>query len=269
MATFFGEIVTTSSRVDADDDEEEDEKAEIVSPVLRWSPDVRAEIGLSKDEILSCDNLLLAIGPAATGFVHTYVLGQEHEVIGVVVSGLKNKDSNSFHQTMHTDKTCFLYRLKSQPKTLVCQCNCQVSAEQAFSWTEQLFRNLKNPSVTILGSCQITEYKSHDPIQAPPFIKCLCSSEFKDKPVCAYLPQPNTVSELAAAVLNCCQVRGMPAVLYMAYLDSVHLEIASMKVFLPVLNNPQLKNILKVNTDAEITMKKLVELDTTQNPLYI
>ncbi|XP_077977860.1 proteasome assembly chaperone 1-like [Glandiceps talaboti] len=271
MATFFGEVLDVASRAfDADDDEDDDEKiTPPSSPVLRWSPEIRNEIKQSEDSVLNCSLLLLAIGPAPTGFVQSYVLREDYEHIGVIVSGLRTKDSNSFQQTLHTDKTCFVYRLKRRPDIVICQCNARVSADQAFHWTEKLFSSIKKSCVVILASSQVTEYKALEQNQTIPFIKCLCSSVFTEKPVCAYLPQPNTVSELPSAVLNFCQVHSIPSVLYMAYLDSAHLDIASMKVFLPVLDNVLLKEVSKVNGKADNSLKKLVELNTAQNPLYI
>ncbi|XP_002733652.1 proteasome assembly chaperone 1-like [Saccoglossus kowalevskii] len=272
MATFFGEIVTFPSRAvdEEEDDDDVDQVTAICQPVLRWCPEIRLEISKSPDKTISCKTLIVAVGPVATGFIESYVLSKDDDTLGVVVSGMKQTDGNSFSQTMHTDKSCFIYRLRQHRDIVVCQCNSKVSAEQAFIWTQQVFSNIKQSSqVIILSSLQVTEYKSHSRNHTTPFLNCLCSSTLKTKPVCPYLSQPNTVADLPAAILNYCQVYGIAAVLYVTYSDTAYLEVASMKSFLPLLDVQPLKDIVKINSNIDFTLKKLVELNTSQNPLYL
>ncbi len=73
------------------------------------------------------------------GFAQTYLMeGQQCEVLGVICSGLGDKDINTFGQRAATDKSCHIYRLQHKPNMLIVQCNTQVTPEQSHSWVHEV-----------------------------------------------------------------------------------------------------------------------------------
>ncbi|XP_078698155.1 proteasome assembly chaperone 1-like [Branchiostoma floridae x Branchiostoma belcheri] len=269
----FGDLVLASSRA-VDDDEEEEEASQKPSPcaVLRWSAQAKQEISESPNDCIECSALIVAIGPVATGFIHTYLLHQETEILGMIGSGLSENTCNAFEQTSPADATCFLHRLKSAPSVILCQCNVDVPSEMMFSWTQQLFSciNIHNTYIGVLASAPVSEFRSSVSLSdvTVPFLRGLKTNQFHGKPVCPYLEQPNTVKGLPASVLSHCQVYRVPAVLYMCYSDSIYVEIPAIKAFLPVLKGTPFRDIVQENPHADITLRKLVELRAQQNNLY-
>ena len=77
-------------------------------------------------------------GYTPTGFVQTYFLHKEAERIGILCSGLTEHTANTLDQDAFTDETCYIYRVKSQPSILYCQCNTKVLPEQAYSWVDKV-----------------------------------------------------------------------------------------------------------------------------------
>jgi len=75
--------------------------------------------------------------------MHTYILDHhEKDCLGVICSGIHDRDVSTLSQQSHADKTCYIYRLHHKPEVLVVQCKVDVLAEQAFSWTEQVNREI-------------------------------------------------------------------------------------------------------------------------------
>ena len=73
------------------------------------------------------------------GFVQTYLMeGHTSEILGVICSGMKEGTINTFSQNSPTDSTCYIHRLSNNTETVIVQCNTDVSAEQSFSWTNEV-----------------------------------------------------------------------------------------------------------------------------------
>jgi len=68
----------------------------------------------------------------------TYIVHKNFEMIGGVFGGMREGDFTSLHQQSPTDKTCYIYRCKDNPGVIVCQCNMDVTPEQAFSFSTQV-----------------------------------------------------------------------------------------------------------------------------------
>ena len=74
-----------------------------------------------------------------SGFTQTYILeNQETEIIGIICSGMKDRELTSFSQQNATDKNCYIHRIKDKDDILVVQCKVDISPEQAFSWTQEV-----------------------------------------------------------------------------------------------------------------------------------
>ncbi|CAH1798809.1 unnamed protein product [Owenia fusiformis] len=206
MATFYGEIVQPYSRAVDDDDDEDDVIPDTSCSVLRWSPTAKLEMEESPTQCLQCEVLIIAIGQEATGFSQAYLLENDAEIICVICSGMDEQDVNTFSQTAPTDKTCYIYRLKSRPNIMMCMCNSKVTSEASYSWTEKVFSKLEKPPdqqmyVAVLSSTLASEFKSETPIGdlKLPFLRSLSTNEFPGTPICPYLEVPNVVPGLPAS----------------------------------------------------------------------
>ncbi|XP_021359417.1 proteasome assembly chaperone 1-like [Mizuhopecten yessoensis] len=273
MATFFGEILPVSSRAVDDDDDDDDLEPLDCDLWMRWSEKAQADMKTSDDGTLQCHTLVVAIGPAATGFARVYILHEEFDLIGGIFGGIKEHDFNTFQQTSPTDKTCYLYRSTQNPLIMVCQCNVDISPEQSYSFVTKLFAgiNLNTTYISILCTCSTSEYKSDIPIldMQPPFLRALKSAKFAGTPLCPYVEQPNVIAGLPAQLLSSCQIHGHRAVLYCCYTDTIYLTSAMMKTYIPLLNSTPIKDVIQKNPHAEKELKKIVALHTSHNTLYL
>ncbi|XP_033125671.1 proteasome assembly chaperone 1-like [Anneissia japonica] len=270
-AAYFGDVVTQISRA-VDDDEEDCQLDESLLPVLRWCPSIRQQLEASSTKCLKCSILMVAVGAEAVGFSQAYLLPEDPEILGVIASGMSSLDKNSFSQKADSDKTCFIHRLASNPEVLVVLCKSNVAPEQAFSWTQQLFENIESENlyVTVLSSSLVTEYKSSKLVSelSTPFIRALRSSAYKAKPQSPFLEAPNMVSSLPAAVLNHCQVNSIAAVLYVAFVDSPHVDVESMEVFKPVLEATPVKDLVQPRPGASKRLQQFVSVHLNTINLY-
>ncbi|XP_064596687.1 proteasome assembly chaperone 1-like [Liolophura sinensis] len=275
MATFFGEVLPVHSRaVDDDDDDDETDCVDFCPAVIKWNPDIK---GLCEDiqseKSLACSSMLIAVGPAASGFVHAYLIDNESEAIAAICTGFTDDDSKLFIPQSPTDKTCRLYRSRQSPKQFTCICNSVVSPEQAFSWTSQLFDHidLSEAQVAVLSSSVTSEYRTDVPSSelTVPFVKALRTQAFTGSPFCPYLEQPNIVNGLPAQILTYLHIRKLKGILYHCYTDTIFLDSRTIKAFKPILTTAPFKDSVKVNPKADEQLKHIVHLHTTSNTLYL
>ncbi|CAC5424793.1 PSMG1 [Mytilus coruscus] len=288
MATFFGEVLPVISRAVEEDDDNDSESEFFESRVTAlWTRAAKQSMSESEGK-LPCEILIIAVGPAATGFIQTYVIHKNYEIIAGLFSGLHEDDINTLSQKTPTDKSCFLYRKKDCPKILVCQCNITVTPEQAFSFTEQfvivtleqafsfteqLFPsiNLEDAYVSLLCSAHTSEYKADIPISdmEVPFLRSLRSTKYLGTPLAPYVDQPNIVTGLPAQCLSYCQVNKVIAVLYVCYTDSIQVDSPTMRCFLPLIQSTPIKDIVEKNPKADEMLRTIVDLHTKHNTLYL
>lgn len=227
----------------------------------------------SPDGKLPAEILIIAIGPAATGFIQTYLIHKNYEVIGGLFSGMDEDDVNTFSQDSPTDKSCYIYRKKDASEILVCQCNVTVLPEQAFSFVEQLFPSicLDVCYVSILCSAHTSEYKAEIPISdmEVPFLRSLRSTKYQGTPLAPYIDQPNIVTGLPAQCLSYCQMNMVKAVLYVCYTDSIQVDSATMRCFLPLIQSTPIRDIVEKNPKADEMLRIIVDLHTKHNTLYL
>jgi len=72
------------------------------------------------------------------GFAQSYLLSDDFYIVGALFSGMSESDVNTFDQKSPSDKTCYIYRSRSNQKAFLCMCKTDVSNEQSYSWTEQV-----------------------------------------------------------------------------------------------------------------------------------
>ncbi|KAL4232543.1 Proteasome assembly chaperone 1 [Mactra antiquata] len=274
MATFFGEIVPSFSRA-VDDDDDEEESPHVATTNVRWSPLVRAELLQIPDGKLPCQTLIVAVGPAAAGFAQAFILNDDYYIVGAIFSGMEETDVNTFDQKSPTDKTCYIYRSTQIPDAFLCLCKTDVSAEQSYSFTEQLFSCINIESkyfyMSILCSCMTSEYKCDVPVSDmnPPFLRALKTTQFVGVPPCKYLEQPNLVSGLPAQLLTYAQIKEVKAVLYICYTETIYLDSASMKIFKPLLETTPIRDLIQVNPKGDEVINHLVDMYSLKNTMYL
>ncbi|XP_067946109.1 proteasome assembly chaperone 1-like [Watersipora subatra] len=270
--SFYGEVLPVFSRaVDEEEDEDDAECVPVESSVLQWSPEALAE--MKREGGLECGILVIAIDSVATGFVQTHLLYEGAERLGVLCSGLSDNCINTLDQESFTDETCYIYRLRSHPSILFCQCNTKVIPEQSSSWVQQLFSSVKSihTYVAVLSHKSVSEYRS---IQAPsqinvPFLRALKTTHFQGTPICRYLEQPNIIDGLPAQIITHCQVKAIPAVFYVCYTENIYLDIESLKEFTKLTATTPFRDFYVPNPNASEELRKLVDQKNKSNLLYM
>lgn len=273
MATFFGEVLPVISRAVDDDEDEEEHQNDDWSVHVRWTSEACNSMSASTNKKLECDILIIAVGSAATGFAQTYITHDDYEIIGGVFGGLQETDVNTFQQTAPTDKSCYIYWKKSNKKVLVCQCNTDIKPEQSYSWVTELLPciDLTVAYVSTLCSTYTSDYRGEVPISemTVPFLRALKTEKFKGVALCPFLEQPNIVSGLPAQILTYCKMNNIAAMLYVCYTENLYLDSITMKTFNPLLRSTPIRDIIEKNPKAEETLKKIVELHSCHNTLYL
>ncbi|KAJ8267144.1 hypothetical protein GJAV_G00138990 [Gymnothorax javanicus] len=277
MATFFGEVLSVYSRAVEEDDEDLENENEEDQQIRReieqkrevhvsWCPEVTESVTDSPDRTLQCSELVISVGPNATGFLSACVLNSgSWEVVGSV-SLWNERSRDSCRQP-----GCVIYRQSDCPKVLICQCSCYIAEDQLFQWAEKVLSCLQQRglNVTVLSDCSMAEYKSPDSLfsSGAPFLRALKSSPYAVQADCPLLEQPNIVTGLAAAVLNHCQVKRIPAIVYQCYSDVITPDSVTMATYRPAL--ARLSSVLKLESglNTEI-LRKLVHVNEAQSNLY-
>ncbi|KAI0232187.1 Proteasome assembly chaperone 1 [Lamellibrachia satsuma] len=274
MATFFGEVLPVISRAVDDDDDDDEIYDTKITPVVRWSAEARQEMSESASHCLGCELLVIATGPAATAFAHVYVLGEQTtDLLAVVCSGSSTSHRNSLTQRAPTDRTCFVHRLREKRHVWLMQCNTEISAEQAFSFTDQLFSkvNTGGLQVTVLTTQPISGFRTetrHSDLEVP-FLRALTTTHHEGRLPCPLLEQPTTVDGLPAQLLTYCQLHQIAAILYTCYTDINCPDIDSVRAFKKLLQSPPIKDIVTETSEADTQLRKLMTQHTKLNSLYI
>jgi len=273
MATFFGEVVTASSRAldedeDYDDDDDlayEDEEDERIHQELQekrevqlnWGPGISA----GDSGTVPCSNVIIAVGHNATNFLSAYVL-----------------NSVAWEEAGHTSvwkegKTAVFHRYKDNTSVLICQVTNYVPEDQLFQWTDKVLGCLQKAglSVTVLSDSPVSDYKTTDMVyssSSAPFLRCLRTSTSRSQALCRPLEPPNIITGLPAAVLSQCQIHHIPAVVYQCYTDVITPDSITMETYKPLLSS--LSKVVKLNPSpsAEI-LCKYVKSSEIQSNLYI
>ncbi|XP_067289208.1 proteasome assembly chaperone 1 [Pseudorasbora parva] len=263
MATFFGEVLSVYSRAVEEDEECEEEEDEQIRREIEQKRCVEVR-WLSQTEVgpLPCSELIVAVGPNATGFVSAYVLNSGGWP-AVAYLSLWNERS---HGSDTGEPSCVLYR---QEQVLICQCSCYVAEDQLFQWAEKVLGCVQTRGlrVTVLSDCSAAEYKSSDYLSGSsvPFLRCLKTDTHTHTLACPLLERPNISTGLAAAVLNHCQVQRIPAVLYQCFSDVLQPDSLSMQAYRPAVSA-----VLKLDQSpcADVLQKIIIPGGSVQSNLY-
>ncbi|XP_056095002.1 proteasome assembly chaperone 1 [Rhinichthys klamathensis goyatoka] len=264
MATFFGEVLSVYSRAveedEYDDMTRENEEDEQIRREIEEKRRVDVHwLSHTDSGSLSCTDLIIAVGPNATGFVSAYVLssGGWRPVARVSLWNERSRTDG--------EPSCVLYQ---QKQVLICQCSCYVAEDQLFQWTEKVFGcvQARGLSVTLLSDCTVAEYKSSDYLSgsSTPFLRCLKTSTHTSAVACPPLEPPNISCGLAAAVLTHCEVQRIPAVLYQLYSDVPQPDSLSMEAYRETVSA-----VLKLGQSpgAEV-LQKITGVCAVQSNLY-
>ncbi|XP_073686091.1 proteasome assembly chaperone 1 [Garra rufa] len=276
MATFFGEVLSVYSRAveedEYDDMTHENEEDEQIRREIEEKRCVEVHwLSQTEGGCVSCSDLIIAVGPNATGFISAYVLSSGGwTAVGWV--SLWNEQSHGSERPDTApgpgEPSCILYQQKHTPSVLICQCCCYVAEDQLFQWTEKVFScvQTRDLTVTVLSDCSATEYKTPDYLSGSslPFLRSLKTSKHTGPVSSPALEQPNISTGLAAAVLSHCQVERIAAVLYQCYSD-VHLpDSLSMQTYRAAVSG-----VLKLDQNpSPDVLQKITRVSELQSNLY-
>ncbi|KAL0994481.1 hypothetical protein UPYG_G00122800 [Umbra pygmaea] len=283
MATFFGEVLSVYSRAVEEDEEELDDENEEDEQIRReleekrevyieWYPEITQSQG-SGSSTLQCSDLIIAVGPNATGFLSAYVLNTDSwDAVGHVSLWNEKSRGSSRHKSapLPGEPACRFYRHRDNP-VLMCQSTSYIAEDQLFQWTEKVFGCLQTRglSVMVLSDSPVAEYKTPDYLysSAVPFLRSLKSSAFQNKTLCPALEQPNIQTGLPAAVLSHCQVYQIPAVLYRCYTDVISPDSITMETYKPVLTCLSKLVTLETCPSTDV-LRKIAKIGEAQSNLY-
>ncbi|CAL8397577.1 unnamed protein product [Boreogadus saida] len=234
MATFFGEVLSVSSRaVDEDEEDENDEDEEILKE-LDETREVHLEWYQSNSNLMTDTNLIIAVGRNAASFLSVYVLtSASWEAVGH--ASLSNAGSQTICGQTSTEPACVFYRKKDNRAVILCQISGYIEEDLQFQWTEKVLGCFKQKglSVTVLSDSPVAEYKNmdHASSSSSPFLLCLQTKSSTTNPQCPLLEQPNIFTGIQAAVLSYCQVNQIPAVAYQCYSDAISPDSITMDTY--------------------------------------
>ncbi|XP_077099974.1 proteasome assembly chaperone 1 [Siphateles boraxobius] len=264
MATFFGEVLSVYSRAVEEDEYDDMTRENEEDEQIRQEIEEKRRVDVlwlshTDSGSLSCSDLIIAVGPNATGFVSAYVLssGDWRPVAQVSLWNERSRTDG--------ESSCVLYQ---QKQVLICQCSCYVAEDQLFQWTEKVLGcvQARGVSVTVLCDCAVAEYKTSDYLSgiSTPFLRCLKTSTHTRAVRCPLLEPPNISWGLAAAVLTHCEVQRIPAVLYQLYSDVPHPDSLSMQAYREAVSA-----VLKLDqSPGTEVLKKITGVCAVQSNLY-
>ncbi|XP_059140652.1 proteasome assembly chaperone 1-like [Physella acuta] len=271
MATFFGEVLSVSSRAVDEDDEEDDFPITLCSPTIYWSNKVQAEIDKSEEKKLNCSSFIIACGIEANAFSEIYIKESSYEKIGGIFASQVEEDPLAKPQSFK-DKSCLIYQCSDRPSVLLCQCSRDVLPEESFTWSKLLIDNinLNHAAITVLAAASTGSYCSQTPASQveTPFLRYLKTDQLLDVPVCPVLEQPNMLTGLPAMLMTFFQVLQLQAVVYVCYKENRYMDITDVKSFAPVLKATTLKSIAKPIKNME-KLKEIVEQHTVHDSMYM
>nr|XP_055063307.1 proteasome assembly chaperone 1 [Misgurnus anguillicaudatus] len=278
MATFFGEVLSVYSRAVEEDDDDDLTKENEEDEQIRQEIEEKRSVHVhwtSDNDTRSYSDLIIAVGPNATGFISAYVLSSGcWSSVGWV--SLWNERSQRSSRTDAAapdpgEPACILYQQNQNPSVLICQCTYYVAEDQLFQWTEKVLGCVQKRglSVTVLSECVLAEYKTSDYVSGngSPFLCALKTGGYTGAIACPLLKQPNIISGLPAAVLSHCQVHQIPAVVYQCYSDVSHPDSLTMETYKSALVCVSSAVKLDPSPSSE-TLQKFTRVNEVQSNLY-
>jgi len=116
-------------------------------------------------------------------------------------------------------------------------CNYEIPPERSFDWTSALFQYIHPESVYVFDTVLDSHYSVNNLDMKPPLLRKIETRIKKQHKQldCAFLESPNLIEKGSAAVATYCELKGIPASIYVSLEDSRQLECATLRAFEPVL----------------------------------
>jgi len=224
-------------------------------------------------KFLKVSQLIVTSDYIGTAFVDSYLMNQGTTVkIGVVTGPFDSSPTgNTICQASLWDKTCFLYSLDGGSDTVICQMKHSMDQKFLFNWVDKVFDVIQPSSVVLLSAIPKSKFQLEEVRNSGlDALYQLQSDSCERTTIFPTLPRPNLVGDLPAAVLTHCQIKSIPAILYILATESIHFDVTAVKSFAPILNEDILNGISK-NPDARVkeALKKLCKLDVPDRGFYM
>jgi len=270
VASHFGEILPFESRaVDEDDEYEEDDIPDDQQIEVYFS--CGNQICKSPLEVPTQTTIIVSVGPVACAFAETYLFTSEtkHEqtLFKEYISNLPLMYGNVGKEDVKTKaELCTVY---SRSGIILCSFKKEIEADLCFEVTQQIFSNVtKESRVIILTGDHISRFYSHFR-ENPPFLRCLSSLSFNEKTACPYLEQPNIISGISAATLTHCEVKRIPCILYVAFMDILDVDSVNVEIYLPLLRCHNIGTSFQISESGRKSIRQLATKTQNQSNLYL
>jgi len=228
---------------------------------------VRFRNAAKSEELCKCKCLIIAVGHAANLFLTTYIQLTDDDVIGDVAK-LSDEPFRLDKQEKRKGD-CYLYKIG---ESIICMSNSVVRAEQTFRWAEKVLSRISSEYVAVLCNLPISDYlRSGERFgeEENDILRSMKNSHYSNDTHVTELEEGNMIKYLPAAILTHCEVKRVPAILYVSFLVSHYIDVFSLKSFLPLLQDDVMKGLKKV-PQMEVS-KKLRDFEGIGLPdtLYI
>ncbi|ORY07503.1 hypothetical protein K493DRAFT_310234 [Basidiobolus meristosporus CBS 931.73] len=204
-----------SPRFAYEDSEDEFEKEEELTkfdlPLFKW---LKSD-GSAVPEV---DVLLIGSGGGAT-----YLnLNIPKKLIGGFLMPEMNLKSNPFDQFSVESSSCGLYEIGTTPKTYMLLCCCSIDSEASLLLGRAILSTLRPKKVIMLDALDVSDYippRTNDAATTTSPIRYLQTSAAPWNCDFQMLEIPNIVKNLSGAILTNCEIKGIPAALYLTFED--------------------------------------------------
>jgi proteasome assembly chaperone 1 len=246
MDTWINLDLDTVSRNWDDDEVENEMPVAYKTPVLEWTKDAK-----QTNNKIQSEYLVIAVNTAASLFFHSLIEGTKSPLIGTLqmpeLAAQVSKHKSSLHDG--------LYQLT--PNVVVVLVTILPAAERGRAWTSTLLEHVTATNVYVFDTMLDSRYRDKSGRRPmPPYVRKLETDARKalnaDKMItddCLYYETPNMVEELPAAILTYCQLRKIPAALYLSLEEGSYLRSETLKAFEHVVD------VLMSNDLSEIMAK--------------
>eukprot|EP00029_Vermamoeba_vermiformis_P006442 TRINITY_DN2529_c0_g1_i1.p1 TRINITY_DN2529_c0_g1~~TRINITY_DN2529_c0_g1_i1.p1 ORF type:complete len:271 (-),score=51.32 TRINITY_DN2529_c0_g1_i1:29-841(-) len=244
MDTWINLDLDTVSR-NWDDDEVEDElPVEYKTPKFEWTKEAKAT-----NNKIQAEYLVIAVNTAASLFFHSLIESTKSPLIGTLIMPELAAQVSKHKSTLRDG----LYQLT--PNVVAMLITILPAAERGRAWTSALFEHVTATNVYVFDTMLDSRYRDKSGRRPlPPYVRKLETDARRalnaDKMItddCPYYETPNMVEELSAAIITYCQLRSIPAALYLSLEEGSSLRAETLKAFehiVDVLLSTDLSEIL-------------------------
>jgi len=233
--------------------------------VLEYTPAYSSPIFLHADRLPNASVLLIGI---STGAYFLHCSFPNKRAVGSLVLPEISMKNNTLEPSIN-DRTCILYEVENNPHILLVLCQYEVQPERSYIWTSTLFNSIKTPQkVYIFDKILDVDLSiSTDEAVNPPLLRKLETSKQREEniQICPFLPLPNIVEKLAAAILTHCEIHGLCGSLFVSLQERSTLGEETFVAFEPVLSFLKL-----LKADSKLYNMAIQQLRSNRvNPLFL